>query len=117
MKRADLIRKLEEAGREFVRRKFALMPCSGYGEGMTLDAIKDAVVHLSEAEREQFARWFEDLAEEAWDREIERDFATGGRGAHPVEEIDRKIDHVIASGNVTSLEDGLRARREQRARK
>ena len=42
---------------------------------MTLEAIKEAVVHLSEAEREQFAHWFEELAEEAWDKEIERDFS------------------------------------------
>ena len=84
---------------------------------MTLEAIKEAVVHLSEAEREQFAHWFEELAEEAWDKEIERDFAAGGRGAHLVEKIDREIDRAIASGTVTSLEEGLRVRREQRARK
>ncbi len=92
------------------------MPGSGYGEGMTLDAIKEAVVHLSDAEREQFAHWFEELAEEAWDKEIERDFSPGGRGAHLVE-IDREIDRAMASGNVTSLAEGLRVRREQRARK
>jgi len=84
---------------------------------MTLEAIKEAIVHLSEAEREQFAHWFEELAEEAWDKEIERDFAPGGRGAHLVEKIDRDIDRTIASGNVTSLEEGLRVRREQRSRK
>ena len=82
-----------------------------------MEAIKEAVVHLSEAEREQFAHCFEELAEEAWDREIERDFAPGGRGAHLVEKIDREIDHGIASGNVTSLEEGLRVRPEQRLRK
>ena len=84
---------------------------------MTLEAIKEAVVHLSEAEREQFAHWFEELAEEAWDKQIERDFGPGGRGVHLVEKIDREIDHSIASGNVPALEDGLRARREQRAKK
>ncbi len=84
---------------------------------MTLEAIKEAVVHLSEAEREQFAHWFEELAEEAWDKQIERDFAPGGRGAHLIEKIDREIDGAIAAGNVTSLEEGLRLRREQRANK
>ena len=84
---------------------------------MTLEAIKEAVVHLSEAEREQFAYWFEELAEEEWDKQIERDSAPGGRGAHLVDKIDREIDRAIASGNVTSLEEGLRVRREQRARK
>ena len=84
---------------------------------MTLEAIKEAVVYLSEAEREQFAHWFEELAEEAWDREIERDFAYGGHEAQLAEKIDREIDHAIASGNVTSLEEGLRVRPEQRLRK
>jgi len=64
---------------------FALLPHSGFREGMTLEAIKEAVVHLSEAEREQFAYWFEELAEEAWDKEIERDFAPGGRGSVSLE--------------------------------
>ena len=80
---------------------------------MTLDAIKEAVVHLSEVEREQFAHWFEELAEEAWDKEIELDFAAGGRGEHLVETIDREIDRTLASGNVTSLEEGQRVRRKQ----
>ena len=93
------------------------MPRPGYREDMTLEAIKDAVVHLSEAEREHFAHWFEELAEEAWDKQIERDFSPGGRGAHVVEKIDREIDRAIDSGNVTSLEEGLRVRREQRTTK
>lgn len=65
-------------------------------------------------EAKQFAHWLEELAEEAWDKEIERDFAPGGRGAHLVEKIDRDIDRAIASGNLTSLEEGLRVRREHR---
>src|SRR4051794_13635326 len=89
----------------------------GYGKSMTLDAIKEAVVHLSEADREQFAHWFEELADEVWDKQIERDFGPGGSGVHLVEKIDREIDHSIASGNVPTLEDGLRARREQRTKK
>ena len=82
---------------------------------MTLEDLKEAVDHLSKAEREQY--WFGESAEEAWDKEIERDFAPDGRGAHLVEKIDREIDCAIASGNATSLEAGLRTRREQRARK
>lgn len=93
------------------------MLLSGYGEDMTLEAIKAAVLQLSEAEREQLARWFEELAEEAWETETERDFAVGGREAQLVEKIDREIDQAIASGNVTSLEEGLRLHREQRTRK
>jgi hypothetical protein len=49
---------------------------------MTVEAIKDAIAHLSEQERQQLADWLEEVAEEAWDREMETDLAPGGRGAH-----------------------------------
>jgi hypothetical protein len=84
---------------------------------MTVEAIKEEIGHLSEQERKQLLDWLEELEEEAWDREMERDFSPGGRGAHLVERIDREINQAVASGNVTSLEEGLRARREKRAQK
>ena len=71
---------------------------------MTVEAIKDAITHLSDQERKQPADWFEELEEQAWDRRMEQDFAPGGRGAHLLEKIDRQID----AGNFTSLEEGLR---------
>jgi hypothetical protein len=52
------------------------------------------------------ADWFDELEEEAWDRQMERDFADGGRGAHLLEKIDLPID----AGNFASLEEGLRRR-------
>ena len=81
---------------------------------MNVDAIKDAIVHLSVTERQKLAEWFGELQEDEWDRQMEEDFSPGGRGAHLVERIDREIDRTIAMGNVTSLEEGLRLRREQR---
>ena len=74
---------------------------------------KDAIVHLSVPERQKLAEWFGELQEDEWDRQMAKDFSQGGR-AHLVERIDREIDRTIAMGNVTSLEEGLRLRREQR---
>ena len=74
-----------------------------------MEAIKDAIARLSEEERKQVSDWFDELKEEAWDRQMERDFAHGGRGAHLLEKIDRQID----AGNFTSLEEGLRQRGER----
>ena len=74
-----------------------------------MEEIKDAVVHLHEAERKQFAEWFEELEEGAWETRMTEDFAPGGRGAHLLEKIDRDID----AGNVSSLDEGLRLRRQQ----
>jgi len=79
---------------------------------MTVDAIKDAIAHLPEPERKQLADWFEEMEEQAWDRRMEQDFAPGGRGAHLLDKIDRQID----TGNFTSLEEGLRQRREQQSK-
>jgi hypothetical protein len=72
-----------------------------------VEAIKDAIVHLSEQERKQLTVWFEELEEEDWDRQMERDFRPGGRGAHLLEQIDRQID----AGDFTSLEEGRPVRR------
>jgi hypothetical protein len=79
---------------------------------MTVEAIKDAIVHLSEPERQQLADWFEELEEEAWDRQMERDFAPGGRGVHFREEV--KAD--IAAGRTKPMHEFLaeaKAKREQ----
>ena len=66
-------------------------------------AFEAAIVHLSEPERKKLADWFEDLEEDAWDREMERDFAPGGRGAHLLEEV--KAD--IAAGRTKPMHQFL----------
>jgi hypothetical protein len=79
---------------------------------MTVEAIKDAIVHLSEPERKQLVDWLEELEEEAWDRQMERDFAPGGRGTHFLEEV--KAD--IAAGRTKPMHEFLAeasARRKQ----
>ena len=77
---------------------------------MTVEAIKDAIVHLSELEREELAEWFEDLEEDAWDRQIEQDFAPGGRGAHLLEEVEADI----AAGRTKPMHEFLAAAKAQR---
>ncbi len=77
---------------------------------MTVEAIKQEISDLSEPERKQLVDWTEKLEEQAlglspWDREMERDFAPGGRGAHLIEKVDREI----ADDQFTSLEEGLRS--------
>jgi len=86
---------------------------AGYFQVMTVEAIKNAIVHLNDAEREEITDWFAEMQEDGWDCEMVKDFSPGGRGEHLVAEIDREID----AGNHTSLEDGLRQRRESRARR
>ena len=54
---------------------------------MTVEAIKDAILQLSEPERRQLAEWFEELEHESWDRQTEQDFSPGRRGIHLLEEV------------------------------
>jgi hypothetical protein len=78
---------------------------------MTVEAIKEAIVHLSESERKQLANWFEELEEEAWDQEIERDFSPGGRGMSLLAELEREI----AEGKTRPIEEVCAERRKQKA--
>ncbi len=78
---------------------------------MTVEAIKEAIVHLSESERKQLANWFEELEEEAWDQQIERDFSPGGRGMSLLAELEREI----AEGKTRPIEEVCAERRKQKA--
>lgn len=84
---------------------------------MTVEALKNEIGHLSEPERKELLDWLEELEEEAWDREMEHDFSPGGRGAHLVDKVNREIDKAVASGAVTSLDEGLRTRRDRPSQK
>ena len=74
---------------------------------MTLETIKEAIKHLPEVERRQLAGWFEGMEEAAWDEEMKRDFAAGGRG----ERLAREIQREISEGKAKPIEEGLAKRR------
>jgi len=76
---------------------------------MTVEAIKAAIEQLPEPERRKLADWLEELAEQAWDSEMEPDFSPGGRGHHLVEKINQEID----KNNFTQLDEGLRSRQKR----
>jgi hypothetical protein len=77
---------------------------------MTVDAIKDAIQHLPEQERWKLAAWFEEMEETAWDGEMQRDFAPGGRGEQPSNQVQREI----SEGKARTLEEGLGKRHRPR---
>ena len=80
---------------------------------MTVEAIKEAISQLSRPDRQRLATWFDELQEDVWDRQMEEDFAPGGRGAHLLEKVNREID----AGRFTSLTGGFRERRERKVGK
>ena len=57
-----------------------------------MEAIKIAIQQLPEPERRKLADWLDELKEQAWDAEMERDFSPGGRGHHLVEKVNEQID-------------------------
>ena len=79
---------------------------------MTVEAIKQEISHLSEPERKELVDWIEELEEKAWDQEMERDFAPGGRG----ERLRAEVQADIAAGRTKPLAEVLaeaKANREQ----
>lgn len=58
---------------------------------MTVDAIKEAIAQLPEADRRNLADWFEEQVQHAWDLDMERDLS-GKRGDDLFEEVNRQID-------------------------
>ena len=69
---------------------------------MTLEAMKKAIEHLPKQEQNALLRWLEECEEAAWDKEIERDFSPGGRGAPLLE----KVKAEIRAGKFKPMEEG-----------
>ena len=63
-------------------------PHSAYAGSMSLDAIKSAILELSEEDRAGLELWLS----EAWDRQIERDFSPGGAAEKILAEVDAQIE-------------------------
>ena len=78
---------------------------------MTVDAIKEAILGLPEAEKAKLADWLNTQDSEVWDRRIEADFSEGGPGMALIEEWDAEI----MSGEPMPLEEFLHER-EKRSR-
>lgn len=58
---------------------------------MTVEAIKEAIAGLPDADRQALAAWLNELDYDAWDRQMVRDFSGAGRGNALVEKMKREI--------------------------
>ncbi len=77
---------------------------------MNVEAIKAAIEELPEADRRKLAEWFEELEEQAWNKQIEEDFSPGGRGAPLLAKLQREL----AEGETRPMEEGFAERRKPR---
>ena len=77
---------------------------------MTVETIKDALMALPKDERHTTAVSLNELDYDEWDREMARDFSSGGRGTAWAERVEREI----AEGKALPLSEGLaKANRER----
>ena len=77
---------------------------------MTVEGIKDAIKQLSESDPRKLVDWFEEIEEQSWDKQIERDFSPGGRGMPLLAELELEL----AEGKTRPMEEGLAERRKSR---
>lgn len=85
---------------------------TGYGGGMTVEAIKDAIAALPMEERHSLALWLNGLEYDDWDKQMAEDFAPGGRGWALVDRVMREA----AEGKTMPITEGrtrAKASREQ----
>ena len=74
---------------------------------MTVEAIKDAIQQLPEAERTSLVAWLNEMEYDEWDKEMVKDFSPDGRGMQWVKEAKREV----AEGKSRPIEEGFNRRR------
>lgn len=70
----------------------------GYNHRMSITEIKTIVSQLPPPELADFAQWFEDFQEDAWDRQIARDVQAGR-----FDPILQRVDEQAESGQCRPL--------------
>jgi hypothetical protein len=66
---------------------------------VTIEALKDAIALLPAEDRHSLVCWLSGLQDDAWDKEMRADFASGGRGVNLIAEIKRQV----SAGNFEPL--------------
>jgi len=70
----------------------------GYVLVMTVEALKQEIEHLPEAEQTALVAWLARKDSGAWDRQMERDFSEGGAGMDLIAAWDAEIQSGQSSG-------------------
>jgi hypothetical protein len=78
---------------------------------MTVEDIKQAIAGLPEDDKVSLAVWLNLQTMDEWDRQMQRDFAPGGRGMEFLEQVKREI----AERKPRPIEEGFAKRRHRRS--
>ena len=88
---------------------FEVMPA------LSIDDMKAAITNLDDEDRLSLTSWLNLQTMDGWDRQMQRDFSPGGRGARFLEQVKREVAEGVASGTVRPIEEGFAIRRERRS--
>lgn len=69
---------------------------------MTVEALKEAIAELPENERHSLAAWLMELELDEWDKQMVKDFSSGGRGTA----LAARVKRDIAAGKARPFEEG-----------
>jgi len=75
--------------------------CVVYIVTMSLEAIQEAISKLTDDERSSLASWLTLQTMDDWDKEMQRDFSSGGRGQH----LAAKVKAEIRAGRCRPMRD------------
>jgi hypothetical protein len=79
----------------------------------TLDAIRDAISRLPKDEKVSLVAWLALETNDAWDRQMQRDFAPGGRGAKFQKRVKAEVASAVRKGTLQPLSEGFAQRRKR----
>ena len=78
-----------------------------------VDAIRDAISRLPKDDKVSLFAWLSLETTDAWDRQMHRDFAPGGRGAKFQKRVKAEIAEAAREGSLRPLSEGFAQRRKR----
>ncbi len=72
-------------------------------DALSIESIKEAIAKLPDQDKLSLAAWLNMITMDDWDREMQRDFSSGGRGAKFLEQVKSEI----AEGPVEHIQRGF----------
>jgi hypothetical protein len=75
-----------------------------------VEQIKAAITNLDDEDKLSPASWLNLQTMDDWDRQMERDFSPGGKGAKFLEQVKSEVAEGGASATVRPIEEGFAKR-------
>jgi hypothetical protein len=79
----------------------------------TIDAIRDAISRLPKDDKVSLTAWLSLEMTDAWDRQMQRDFSPGGRGAKFQKRVKAEVATAARKGTLRPLSEGFAERRKR----